>query len=120
VWGPRRVPQEVSHHSAAMVCLAVLEEGQGRTIRSLQWSPCGKYIASVSFDATCAVWELQSPQSGDAPGGEMVSDGGEMRWELAAQLEGHENEVKGVCWNNDGTLLATCGRDKRCGAYVAC
>jgi WD40 repeat protein len=102
-----------------MMCLAVLDEGQQRTIRSLQWSPCGRYIASVSFDATCAIWELQSnAQDGDSGGGGGGDDGGavsgfEMEWELAAQLEGHENEVKGVCWSSDGGLLATCGRDKR-------
>ena len=83
--------------------LATLEDGQTRTVRACEWSPCGRYIAAVSFDATCAIWELLPSPAGA---------GAEMEWELAASVEGPEHEAKSVAWNRGGTLLATCSRDK--------
>ncbi|KAK1300960.1 hypothetical protein QJS10_CPB13g01587 [Acorus calamus] len=76
-------------------CKAVLDETHTRTVRSCAWSPSGKMLATASFDATTAIWEL------------VGSD-----FDCVATLEGHENEVKSVAWSTSGMLLATCGRDK--------
>ncbi|PNW80017.1 hypothetical protein CHLRE_08g374400v5 [Chlamydomonas reinhardtii] len=76
-------------------CSAILDQCHTRTIRSVAWSPTGRALATASFDATVAVWELSSGV-----------------WEQVAELEGHENEVKCVAWNPDGRLIATCGRDR--------
>jgi WD40 repeat protein len=80
-------------------CIATLEEGQTRTIRSCEWSPDDRMIASASFDGTVVVWEAQSSAM--------------THWDQIASLEGHENEVKSVSWSTDGRWLASCGRDKR-------
>ena len=88
-------------------CYAVLEDQQSRTIRACDWShPDGKLLATASFDATTAIWQQMG---GSAPDTE--------EWEVVAELEGHENEVKSVAWcpaySGGGLgLLATCSRDK--------
>ncbi len=76
-------------------CSYVLSDGHTRTIRSVSWSPCGKYLASASFDGTVSIW---NKKSGD--------------WECTVQLEGHENEVKCAAFSKSGLFLATCSRDK--------
>lgn len=66
-----------------------------RTIRSIEWVPGQRKFATCSFDGTTCVFK-QGPTG----------------YEVIATLEGHEHEVKHINWNHDGTLLATCSRDK--------
>ncbi|KAG2484540.1 hypothetical protein HYH03_016675 [Edaphochlamys debaryana] len=87
---PQQHPQQQHWY-----CSAILDQCHTRTIRSVAWAPSGRALATASFDATVAIWEL----SGGV-------------WEQVAELEGHENEVKCVAWNPDGRLIATCGRDR--------
>jgi len=74
----------------------IIENAHQRTVRRIQFSPDGKYLAVASFDSTCSIWE--------------EDEAGVFR--SAAVLEGHENEVKCVSWDNAGLLLASCSRDK--------
>ena len=83
-------------------CACTLDGVHERTIRSVSWSPCGRYLASASFDATVAVYQRVDEEEEDE----------EVKFECVAALEGHENEVKSCAWSPSGSLLATCGRDK--------
>lgn len=88
-----------------------------RTVRALSWSPNGAMLATASFDSTVGIWE-RLPEEGiddsDAPAPPATGSASELteHWENVSGLEGHENEVKSVCWSASGSLLATCGRDK--------
>ncbi|TYZ65622.1 hypothetical protein PybrP1_003736 [[Pythium] brassicae (nom. inval.)] len=91
VWAP---PTAASA-TGAWECVAILEDAQNRTIRACEWSPDGRFLASVSFDATTVVWEKQGNS-----------------YEVVSSLEGHESEVKSVAWSPSGAYIATCSRDK--------
>ncbi|RMX62874.1 hypothetical protein KXD40_003313 [Peronospora effusa] len=93
--GDRTIRLWAANSSGVWECVGILEDAQGRTIRACEWSPDGRYLASVSFDATAVIWEKQGSS-----------------YEVIASLEGHESEVKSVAWSPSGDYLATCSRDK--------
>eukprot|EP01127_Copromyxa_protea_P002252 TRINITY_DN12145_c0_g1_i1.p1 TRINITY_DN12145_c0_g1~~TRINITY_DN12145_c0_g1_i1.p1 ORF type:complete len:334 (-),score=60.66 TRINITY_DN12145_c0_g1_i1:37-1038(-) len=78
------------------VCRQTFESAHERTIRRIDFSADGKFLAAASFDSTASVYEMM--QNG--------------LYELVSTLEGHENEVKASSWDRTGTKLATCSRDK--------
>jgi len=83
-----------------------------RTIRSISWSPNGKSLATGSFDSTVGIWEEVDEYEGVEGVEGHVEDSTDREWECITTLEGHESECKGVSWSADGTLLASCSRDK--------
>eukprot|EP00051_Salpingoeca_urceolata_P023068 m.387291 g.387291 ORF g.387291 m.387291 type:complete len:356 (-) comp20064_c0_seq3:407-1474(-) len=80
----------------SLASVAVIDGLHERTVRRVDWSPCGNMLATASFDGTVSV--LDRRETGT--------------FECVATLEGHENEVKAARFSPSGTLLATCGRDK--------
>lgn len=66
-----------------------------KTVRSLAVSKHGGMIAMGSFDATISLWDKYGAE-----------------YRCITILEGHENEVKAVCFHPEHNYLASCSRDK--------
>jgi cytosolic iron-sulfur protein assembly protein CIAO1 len=84
---------------SSMICSFILENFSDRTIRCVNWSNDGKYLASSSFDSTTIIWGYNSSKN---------------EFQTISKLEGHENEVKCCVFSNDekNSHFATCSRDK--------
>jgi len=102
--------------SSSWAIVATLRWGATKSVRSVAFAPtpCGVrlILAAASFDGTVSIWEDFSDENGGSGSDvrkNLAENGG---WECTAQIEGHQSEVKDVVWNKNGTLLATCGRDR--------
>lgn len=105
--------QQGTGSGAVFSTQATLDTGHGRTVRALAWAPNGQGMATASFDSTIGIWEPLEEQEEEEEE-ENVRDhaSGLSEWECIGTLEGHDSEVKGVAFSYDGTLLASCSRDK--------
>lgn len=114
-----------------------LEETHKRSIRSVAFkpplggedSPNTDYIdlpalAMGSFDSSISIWGIDEPEDQFDDNDDESNDTAKIdkqvqllmspqnEWNLMAIIEGHESEIKSVAWNYQGTLLASCSRDK--------
>lgn len=88
-----------------------------RSVRRVDWSPCGLQLALACFDGKVRIYRLEE---GDADEHLEPTEDGTAAYVLApylrllpvATLEGHESEVKAAVFAPSGALLATCSRDK--------
>lgn len=84
-----------------------------KAVRSVAWRPNTDIntatLAAGSFDSTVSIWTKELAPLNDE---DSEDDDDDSEMDLLAIIEGHENEVKGVAWSQDGMLLATCSRDK--------
>uniref|UniRef100_A0A1I7S8R7 WD_REPEATS_REGION domain-containing protein n=1 Tax=Bursaphelenchus xylophilus TaxID=6326 RepID=A0A1I7S8R7_BURXY len=67
-----------------------------RTVRSAQFSPCGRYIITASFDSSMRVYEQEDGE----------------HFEEKHRLDGHEHEVKCASFSSSGQYMASASRDK--------
>lgn len=111
VWAPAPPPHGAPAAPApAWHCICTLDDFATRTVRTAEWSPCGRFLAASSFDSNTTVWRVSGGALSGGGGGALGV--GSLSFSVVAVLEGHDNEVKGVAWAPSGRLLATCGRDK--------
>jgi len=69
--------------------------GHKNNIRSILWSPDGKYLATCSWDKTTKIWTFKNNE-----------------WQYIATLSDHTKTVYALAWSPDSKYLATGSFDK--------
>ena len=110
-------------------------KGHSKDVRSVSWSPDGRYLASGSEDNTLIMWDaiggkkLQTLEGHSeivnsvhwSPDGKYLASGSSDKtikiWDAKSgeklkTLEGHSESVWSVCWSPDGKYLASGSWDK--------
>lgn len=59
IWAQGPASAEGGPDDAEWKCVSVLDDMHSRTIRSCAFSPCGRFLACASFDASVSIWEEQ-------------------------------------------------------------
>ncbi|KHJ92269.1 WD domain, G-beta repeat protein [Oesophagostomum dentatum] len=76
-------------------CCTTLDDSHSRAVRCVEFSHCGRYLASASFDASIVIYTIEEGEFAECN-----------------KLEGHESEVKCCAFSPSDEFLATCSRDK--------
>nr|CDJ83801.1 WD40 repeat domain containing protein [Haemonchus contortus] len=76
-------------------CATTIDDSHSRAVRCVEFSHCGRYMASAGFDACVVIYSREE--------GEFMESN---------KLEGHESEVKCCAFSPSDEFLATCSRDK--------
>ncbi|CAG8436007.1 17149_t:CDS:10 [Funneliformis caledonium] len=84
------------HHEGRTFHLRSEFKGHGGAVHAIHFSPCGKMLASGSFDKTIRIWDTISLQNEQAC------------------LKGHMLNISDVCWSRDSTSLLSGAYDQTC------